>query len=142
MTRRLRAAVLLTGVPLALLACACGGDLKADELRRGVESLGSIAAEGALLADGAAQDRTKATFTRVQARTLGDQAVHEAEKLGDASATRPLRTAKRDATRLAGDIAERLGRLQIAPSDRGAARGVAGSLRRAATRADELAAGL
>ena len=142
MTRRLHVAVVLTGVPLALLAGARGGDLKADEVRRGVESLASTAAEGALLAEGAAAGRTKGTFTRVQARSLGEEAVHEAEKLEDASATLPLRTDKRDATALAGEIAETLGRLQIAPGDRDAARGVAVAIRRAATQADQIAAEL
>ena len=132
-------AAALTALLLALLAGGCGGDLTAGELQRGMDSLASTAAEGALLADGAAADRTRSTFTRVQARTLGEEAMHEAEKLEDASTTPPLRSAKRQAAGLAGDIADTLGRLQIAPADRAAARRTAAALRRAATQADQLA---
>jgi Natural resistance-associated macrophage protein-like len=107
--------VVVAALPFLLMAC--GGDIRADELQRGVQSLGSLAAEGALVADGAAQDRTKRTFTRVQARTLGEEADHEAEKVSDASAPPALEQKKAATVKLATDVGDALGRLQTAPGD-------------------------
>jgi hypothetical protein len=127
---------------IALLAAGCGGPIRADELQRGIESLGALAAEGAVLADGVAGDRTKATFTRVQARTLGEEADHEAEKLSDAAAPAGLESAKADAVSLAQDVGDALGELQVAPGDAEGARSTGETLRRLRDRADELAGGL
>ena len=49
-----------------------------------MESISSAAAEGGLLAQGVAEDRTRSTFTRVQSGDLAEQMTHEAEKLQDA----------------------------------------------------------
>lgn len=46
----------------ALLLGGCGGPMQPEELRRGVETISSLAGEGALLADGVAGDRTRATL--------------------------------------------------------------------------------
>ena len=104
-----------------MLACAavagCGGPIKSDELDRGVGTLESLAAEGALLADGVAQDRTRATYTRVQARVLADLADHEAEKLADAESTGALTTSRRAAITLSVDISDALGQLRTHPGD-------------------------
>src|SRR5215207_11529914 len=70
----------------AVLCSGCGGAMQADELVRSIGTLESTAAEGALLADSVARDRTKATFARAHARELGETADHEAEKLNDAEA--------------------------------------------------------
>jgi|SRR5215212_350020 len=126
---------------LALLALVggCGGAMRADELGRSVESLASSAAEGALLADGAADDRTKATFVRAHARDLGETVEHEAEKLSDASATGRVATDKASAVELADRISEQLGQLQTAPDDRAEARRAGDALESLADEATRLA---
>jgi hypothetical protein len=111
-----------------------------DELRRGVKTIGSQAAEGALVADGAARDRTKATFTRVQAGELAGRATHEAEKLADAQATPGLAVARDQAVQLAEDISDALGELQVKPRDQGLAGDVARKLQRLDRQATRLAA--
>ena len=86
MRRRLVALAVL-GVMTAALA-GCGGPITPGELSRSIQTMESSAAEGALLADDVARDRTKATFVRVHARDLSDVVTHEAEKLNDAQADR------------------------------------------------------
>lgn len=78
--RRMRR--LLLAAALAALA-GCGQTDNA-ELKRRIQTLDAIAAEGRLLANGIIGDRTKATFARVHARTLAQDAQHEAEKMADA----------------------------------------------------------
>jgi len=129
-------------VALALLLvglAGCGGDMRADELSRSVETLGSSAAEGALLAQGVIEARTKTTFVRVHARELGETVEHEAEKLSDASAQGAVAADKARAVDLAGEISQALGDLQTAPDDRAGARRVAAQLQRSADAARRLA---
>ncbi|HEX5989118.1 MAG TPA: hypothetical protein VFY75_02745 [Solirubrobacterales bacterium] len=73
---------------LAIAAGGCG-DLSDNELNRGVESLSALAAQGQLVANGVARDETKTTYARAMARTLGEEADHEAEKLADATLEEP-----------------------------------------------------
>jgi hypothetical protein len=122
----LRTLVVVIVAALACIPCAgCGGAISPDELQRGVESLGAAAAEGRLVALDVAEDRTKTTFVRVEARDLGDEAVHEAEKLHDAQAGPGLAGLKAQAVRLAQDIDAALGDLQVSASDPTVARDVA-----------------
>ena len=102
---------------LAVTSAGCVGPIRNDELQRGVETIGATAAEGALLARGAAQDRTRATFTRVHARELAESASHEAERLHDAGAEGEVTAFKADAVRLAQNVADALGELAVAPGD-------------------------
>src|SRR4051812_1412830 len=81
-------------VAVVVLFAGCGGPMTAGELRRSVETLESSAAQGKLLADSAAKDRTKTTYVRVFAREIGESADHEAEKLADAEPSAGLSTAK------------------------------------------------
>jgi hypothetical protein len=110
-------AVLTLVLALAVALAGCVGPIRHDELQRGVETIGATAAEGALLARGAAQDRTRSTFTRVHARELAESASHEAERLHDAGAEGELVDAKADAVRLAQNVADALGELEVAPGD-------------------------
>jgi hypothetical protein len=130
-------------IPCVLAVAAalggCGGPIRADELRRGVESLQSTAADGRLLAQQVVAGRSRDPFTRVHARMLGERATHEAEKLGDATATGPLAARKRQATQLAQDIAGALSDLQVAPGDGAVARHTEAQLRHATTNAGDLA---
>jgi outer membrane murein-binding lipoprotein Lpp len=130
--RRVVALLVLVGL------AGCGGDMRADELSRSVETLASAAAEGQLLADGVVQDRTKATFVRAHARELGETVEHEAEKLSDASARGMVATDKARAVALAEAIEEQLGQLQTAPDDAVGARRAADALRALTDRATRL----
>jgi hypothetical protein len=120
----------------------CGGYIRNEELRRGVESLGSAAGEGKLLAQDVARDRTRSTFARVHARELADDVNHEAEKLRDAGAEGDLVQRKDDAVKLAQDISDALGELQVAPGDEANGRHVATKLDHYATDAEDLAGSL
>ena len=131
---------------LALLAAVvlagCGGDMQPDELKRSIGTLESSAAEGALLADHVARDRTKATFARAHARDLGEAVDHVAEKLHDASAEGQAAVRKAAAVDLAGRISEALGQIQTAPDSESEGRSAAADLTRFGDRAGKLAEGL
>jgi hypothetical protein len=108
-------AILLAALALAASGC---GELSNDELNRGVESLSALAAQGQLVASGVARDATKATYARVMAKTLGEEAEHEAEKLADASLEEPETADQRHAAvAVAGEIADLLSELQTFPGD-------------------------
>ncbi len=102
---------------LALTWSGCGG-LSNDELNRGVESLSALAAQGQLVANGVARDATKTTYARAMARTLGEQAEHEAEKLADATLEEPETEDQRHAAvAVVGEISALLSELQTFPGD-------------------------
>jgi len=101
---------------LALAATGCG-DLSNDELNRGVESLSALAAQGQLVASGVARDGTKSTYARVMAKTLGEEAEHEAEKLADATPEDGIVEERGAAVAVAGEISDLLSELQTYPGD-------------------------
>ena len=129
-----RAALVLI---LVLLLPGCG-ELKVDELTRGVKELRSIAAEGALLADDVSRDRTKVTFVRVHGAELSDAAQHEAEKLNDAKRPAKLDRAVRRAIQIAEAESDAIDQLRTAPGNRTRARGARAELRHQAVRANNL----
>jgi hypothetical protein len=141
MGRRVIALAVL-GLMTAALA-GCGGPITPGELSRSIETLESTAAEGALLADDVARDRSKATFVRVHARDLSDVVVHEAEKLNDAQADRAnVAAAKNSAIDLADRIDTALGQMQVAPGSETDGRKSAEALTRLGEDAKKLADGL
>ncbi len=119
--RSLAIAIVLAGV---LGTAACGGPIRNDELRRGVQTLSATASEGRLVALDVVEDRTKTTFVRVETRDLADEATHEAEKLNDAQARPGNKVYKAKAVKLAQNVASALGDLQVSPSNRDLARRV------------------
>jgi hypothetical protein len=100
-----------------LASCSGCGDLSRDELNRGVESLGALAAQGELIASGVARDATKSTYTRVMAKTLGGEAEHEAEKLADAEPSPEVTRERNAAVQIAGELADLFSELQTFPGD-------------------------
>jgi hypothetical protein len=118
------------------------GDLSRAELKRGVESLAALAAEGRLVARDVADDRTKATFVRVHARALAEDAEHEQEKLGDARPDPAVRSQRAHATELAGMLSDSLSALAVAPGDERDARARMRELAAVAHRIDDLARSL
>jgi hypothetical protein len=131
---------------LACLATAvlsgCGGPITDDELERGIKTLSSTAAEGRLVARGAAEDRTKTTFVRVHLRQLAEDAEHEAEKLSDAEDKPSNARYREQAINVAMEIDDAMGELQVRPRDRTLAREVGRHLARLQARADALAEAL
>ena len=116
--------------------------LTADELTREIDQIHSLAAEGAVLADGVRADRTRATFTRVHARELADSADESAQKLNDATEAPGLADDVEGAIELAGDVSQALGDLETSPGDEATGGDAAKRLRDLADRADRLADGL
>lgn len=129
----LAAIVLIAG----LLVGGCG-DLSRQELSRGVESLGGIAAEGRLVANGVARDATKSTYARVMSKTLGGEAEHEAEKLADAEPSPEVRRARDEAVGLAGEIADLYSQLQTFPGEEAVGARIQRRMRKAEESADRL----
>jgi hypothetical protein len=107
--------VLAVVVGCALL-CGCG-PLDRAELSRGVETLSALTAEGQLVADGVAADRSRATYTRVHARTLAEDAAHEAEKLADASVAQAIDGQRDRAVAIAQRLDDTIGELETFPGD-------------------------
>jgi hypothetical protein len=138
--RPITAAVLISA---AATLAGCGGAITPGELSRSIQTLESSAAEGALLADDVARDRSKATFVRVHARDLSDVVVHEAEKLNDAHAdSADVASAKISAIDLADRIDTALGQIQVAPGSERDGRESAAALTRLSEDAKKLADGL
>lgn len=136
----MRGRALLTAALALALACALSGcgELKVDELTRGVKTLRSIAAEGALMADDVARDRTKATFVRVHGAELSDAASQEAEKLNDSRRPAKLDHAVRRAIQIAEAESDAIDQLRTAPGNRTRAEGARAELRHQAVRANNL----
>jgi hypothetical protein len=141
MRRSVLVLVVLSGIASLL---GCGGPMTPDELARSIQTLESSAAEGALLADQVARDRSKATFVRVHARELGEAVEHEAEKLNDARAEAQggVAPAKVRAIDLAERISAALGRIQIAPDSETEGRAAEKALSGLSEQAGQLADGL
>jgi hypothetical protein len=135
-------ALVLAVAAVATWSSGCGGDIRADELSRSIDTLISSAGEGGLLARGVAEDRTKATFVRVRARELTEVTDHEGEKLSDASATPALAPQKRRAVALAGQISTALGELQASPTNGESAQRAERKLMRLASRGESLQSSL
>jgi hypothetical protein len=126
---------------LALAASGCG-DLSHDELGRGVESLSALAAQGQLVASGVARDATKSTYARVMAKTLGEEADHEAEKLADATPEEGVEEERDAAVAVAGEISDLFGELQTYPGDEHHGSLVQGHLEEAQEKAEAISARL
>jgi hypothetical protein len=131
-------------VPLcagALVLAACE-PLGNDELRREVEGIHSVAAEGAVLGNQIATQDTKRAFARVQARVLADSAEHSAERLTDAHPASGLQPAVAHSISLADGVSTAVCALEVAPDDAERAARTSKRLERLARRATRLAESL
>jgi hypothetical protein len=116
--------------------------LTTDELQHEAGSIHSTAAEGALLADGVARQRTLSSFVRAHAKELADAADTSARKLHDASVPRSLRRPTSKAIDLATRTSTVLGDLELSPSDPRQAVGFESKLERLAAAATKLESSL
>ena len=112
-----RAACIALAAALAWALGGCGRETNHD-VRASIEQISSIAAEGALMADDVARDRTKITYVRVHGEELSSQAEHEAEKLNDDPMDPALRARVQKAIGLAGEIGGGIDDLRVSPQDR------------------------
>ena len=112
---------------LAALAVACGVP---HEVAKQAEQVGSIAAEGSLLARDVRQADTTATFARVHAEALRQKLAPLADTVEDDDLARVVRT-----------VDEQLAALEGHPGDARAAAGVERRLDDAAKRSDEIEKG-
>jgi hypothetical protein len=139
--RSIRRAFAVAVAVLGVGVAGCGGGaLDADTLAKEVDAVASLAAEGALLADGAARARTTRAFTRVHADELVATATEEANRLKTSAVPRGLERRAAEAARLASEVATLIERLARAPGDREAARRIAVELDEAAAAAKRLGA--
>jgi hypothetical protein len=133
-----RALLAALGLVLLLLGASGCGDLSRGELNRGVESLGALAAQGQLIANGVARDATKSTYARVMAKTLGGQAEHEAEKLADAEPSPEVGRQRDAAVQVALEIADLYEQIAVFPGDERHGEAVESHMRRAQEDADAI----
>ncbi|MFL5839875.1 MAG: hypothetical protein ACJ77Z_05435 [Thermoleophilaceae bacterium] len=122
---------------LAVALAGCG-PMDRPELKREVQSIRSLATEGAFLASDVAADRTKVTFVRVHAREMGDAAEHSAEKIQDSEVPEEIGFARNRAIKIAMDLSDDLGQLEVFPGNEGKAAQVRTSLRQEAANAEKL----
>jgi hypothetical protein len=123
------------GVALAVLAlsgCGGGGTLSNEELQKQYEAIQSLAAEGALVADGVADDRTTETFVAVHSLYLSEAAGKVETELRSANGPE-------QAVSLARRVAEDLDRLHDEPDDPALARRLSEQLQASAADAEERA---
>jgi hypothetical protein len=126
---------------VALLLAGCE-PLSQAELRREIDGIASVAAEGAVLSDQVATQQTKRTFARVQARELSEAAGHSAERLTDAHPESGLGEPTARAVTLAQEVSDAIGEIEVAPDDADGAAAAARRLRHLAGEAQQLSDGL
>jgi hypothetical protein len=122
------------GVALAVLALSgCGGGtLSKEELQKQNEAIQSLASEGALVADGVADDRTTETFVAVHSQYLSEAARKVETDLRSGNGPQP-------AVSLARQVADDLDRLHEEPDDPALARRLSEQLQAYAADAEERA---
>jgi hypothetical protein len=105
--------VLVLAAVAALLAAACGGagELGARALSQRSEAVGSLAAEGALLAGDAAAGRTTGTFRREHAAALAKTAAATERDLAAATTPAALDPERRRLAALAARVQAALARI-------------------------------
>jgi hypothetical protein len=133
----MRKTCLFVGVACSLLLAGCE-PLTTNELQHEAGSIHSTAAEGALLAEGVAQQRTLSSFVRAHAKELADAADTSARKLHDASVPDSLRQSTSRAIDLATRTSTVLGDLELSPSNPQQAVSFEAKLRQLATAATRL----
>jgi hypothetical protein len=132
-----RRAALLTGFALAFAGCG-GGTLGQHAFQKDTESIQSLAAEGALVAEQVADGHGTGIFTRVHALYLQKQAGKLERKLAAARTARSLTVKRRQAVSAAAEVDRDLGLLHRSPGNRPLAQRVAALLKRTAEQAKQL----
>jgi len=128
--------LLISVVAVAAAGCGGGGSVSQTDVQKQFEAIQSLAAEGALVADGAADGRTTDVFVRVHTGYL-DQAARKVEaQLSSAHASGAADRDRVRAARLASTVADQLARLGDDPGDQQAAHQIEQRLERDAALAE------
>jgi hypothetical protein len=122
--------LLISAVLLAAAGCGGGGSVSQKDVRKQFEAIQSLGAEGALVADGAADGRTTDVFVRVHTSYLDDAAQKVATELSSAQAEGAVDRDRERAAHLAAQVADELARLSDDPGDKAGARRIEKQLRR------------
>lgn len=128
----------LVAVLVGLTAACSGGAGGAEQLRRPLETVASVAAEGALMAEDVADARAWPSYVRAHARELADRADEQAEQLADVPVAGDRAATRSQAVRLAVLVSVGLRQLQIMPTDVRLATAAAAALRQYAAAARAL----
>jgi homoserine kinase len=113
--RHLRRAAAVAALVLALSGC---GTLDRDAVSTEVDRIGSVSAEGMLLAREAAHGRAFRGFVEIHSAELASQAQKALEKLQNVPAERGLGQAAASAIGFAGQVQDQLDQLHQHPTDR------------------------
>jgi len=131
--------LLISAVLLAAAGCGGGGPVSQKDVQKQFEAIQSLAAEGALVAHGAADGRTTDVFVRVHTSYLDDAARKVATELSSAQAEGAVDRDRERAAHLAAQVADELAQLSDDPGDKAGARRIENQLRRDAALAERRA---
>ena len=124
---------------LALTAAGCnGGTVDKHALKRDAEKVGSLASEGALLANDMSKGASTKYFARVHAKELSRAAADLADALGKRPTSPGITPKVRSLSRLAGKVSRQLEQLHLHPTDRRRAQSLEQPLKDDADAADQL----
>ena len=130
--------VALAFLVLALAGCN-GGTVDRHALKRDAEKVGSLATEGALLANDVSRGASTKSFARVHAQELSGAASDLEDSLAERPTSPGITADVRKLSRLAGKVSRQLEQLHLHPTDRTIAASLKEPLMDDADAADELA---
>jgi hypothetical protein len=134
-----RLGLLALALAIVVAGCGGGGTLSESALEKNAEAIESLAAEGSLLAEEAAEGSTTTAFARVHAEYLAEAADKLSRTLESARPNESVRKKRTEALRLSREVSRDLGELGSSPSDRPLARRLKARLDHAAEAAGQLA---
>jgi hypothetical protein len=134
-----RATIWLAIAVLATAGCGGGGTLSKKDLQKQAEAVQSFAAEGALVAQGAQEDRTTDAFVRVHTEYLAKAVTKVESELSSKQASGSLDDKRARVATLASVVSKDLDQLHRNPGDRALAARLKSELAKHAATAEELA---
>jgi hypothetical protein len=133
----------IAGAALALLLLALtgcnGGTVDRHALKRDAEKVGSLATEGALLANDVSRGASTKSFARVHAQELSGAASDLEDSLAERPTSPGITADVRKLSKLAGKVSRQLEQLHLHPTDSTIAASLEQPLIDDADAADELA---
>jgi predicted outer membrane protein len=133
----------IAGAALALLLLALtgcnGGTVDRHALKRDAEKVGSLATEGALLANDVSRGASTKSFARVHAQELSGAASDLEDSLAERPTSPGITADVHKLSKLAGKVSRQLEQLHLHPTDRTIAASLEQPLIDDADAADELA---
>ena len=127
------------GLLVVALAGCNGGTVDKHALKRDAEKVGSLAAEGDLLANDVSKGASTRPFVGVHAKELSQAASDLADSLARRPTSPGIEPAVRKLSKLARKVAAELDRLHLHPTDRAVAKALKQPLLEDTDAADKLA---